>query len=79
MADLDDDLLERHAALKECLKLLKPESRELLLLRYGSRETLASFSSRVGRSLGGLRVTLHRLRRELAECIERRLLTEESA
>lgn len=74
LAELDDDLLDRHEALKECLASLKPESRELLMLRYGSRETLREFANRVGRSVGGLKVTLHRLRAFLATCIERRLL-----
>lgn len=72
---LDDDLMQRHEALRECMKSLKPESRELLMRRYGSRETLAEFATQVGRSVGGVKVTLHRLRNSLAECIERKLLT----
>ncbi|WP_372716679.1 sigma-70 family RNA polymerase sigma factor [Novipirellula sp.] len=72
---LDDDLLQRHAALRECMKSLKPESRELLMCRYASAEPLAEFSKRVGRSVGGIKVTLHRLRSKLADCIEQRLVT----
>lgn len=74
LAEMDDDLAERQAALRQCMKSLKPESRELLMRRYASREPLAEFARQVGRSVGGVKVTLHRLRSALAECIERRLL-----
>ena len=76
VAEWEDDLLHRQEALKECLKSLKPGSRDLLMSRYGSRETLSDFAARVGRSVGGLKVTLHRLRSALATCIERRLAAE---
>lgn len=76
MAEWDDDLLDRQEALQQCLKTLKPESRELLLMRYGSQETLAEFAGRVGRSVGGVKVTLNRLRNALATCIERRMSIE---
>jgi RNA polymerase sigma-70 factor (ECF subfamily) len=75
MVQLDDDLAERQAALRECMKSLKPASRELLLRRYESREPLSDFANRVGRSLGGVKVTLHRLRTSLAQCIERKMIS----
>ena len=75
LVDLDDDLAERQEALRECMKSLKPESRELLMRRYASREPLSEFATRLGRSVGGVKVTLHRLRTSLAECIERRLVS----
>lgn len=75
MVEMKDDLAERQAALRECMKSLKPASRELLLQRYTSRKPLAEFAQQVGRSVGGLKVTLHRLRTSLAECVQRRLLT----
>jgi RNA polymerase sigma-70 factor (ECF subfamily) len=76
MSELDDDFLERHSALRECLGTLKPESRELLMARYASRESLTEFAARFGRSAGSVKVTLSRLRAALADCIERRLKTE---
>ena len=75
MIQMGDDLAARQAALRECMKSLKPGNRELLILRYASRESLADFAKRMGRSVGGVKVTLHRLRNSLAECIERRLLS----
>lgn len=76
VTELNDDFPQRQEALQECLKSLQPGSRELLMSRYGSREVLSEFAARVGRSVGGLKVTLHRLRSTLATCIERRLASE---
>ena len=73
-----DDLASRHEALQACLESMKPESREMLMQRYASSESLAEFAARVGRSLGGIKVSLHRLRSMLAECIERKLVSGES-
>ena len=76
-AGIDDEMLNRQSALSECLKQLKSESREMLLSRYGGEETLAQLAARVGRSVGGIKVTLSRLRTALLECIQRRLIAEE--
>ena len=76
-AGIDDEMLNRQSALRECLKDLKSESREMLLSRYSGEETLAQLAARVGRSVGGIKVTLSRLRTALLECIQRRLLAEE--
>lgn len=73
VAEMDDCLLERHEALRACLETLKPESRELLMVRYDKGERLADFAKRVGRSVGGVKVTLSRIRSSLAKCIERRI------
>ena len=73
--ELSDDLASRHEALADCLKTLAPKSRELLEVRYGTSEKLDDFAKRVGRSLGGVKVALTRIRSQLAVCIERRLET----
>lgn len=80
---LAEDLLEntegaqrRHEALLWCLKKLRQQDRELLLHRYCSTAgTLNDFAQRMGRSVGGLKVTLHRLRTALLGCIEKQLAT----
>lgn len=72
-SEMTDDLAERQAALRHCMQELKPASRELLMQRYASHQTLAEFANQIGRSVGGVKVSLHRLRSALAECIERRL------
>lgn len=77
LAERDDDLDQRHAALKQCLAKLRPQDRELLLHRYAGDGTLQDYSERTGRSVGGLKVTLHRLRNALLGCIEKHIGTQE--
>ena len=68
-----DDLDTRQVYLRECLHLLKPAQRELIQHRYFHRTPLEAYAKSIGRSAGGLRVTLHRLRETLARCIESKL------
>ncbi len=68
-----DDFEERQEALRLCLQELRPRDRELLVSRYASSATLSEYAEVVGRSAGGLKVTLHRLRTALLECMKRRL------
>jgi RNA polymerase sigma-70 factor (ECF subfamily) len=83
---LAEDLLERaegtqrrYEALQWCLKKLRQQDRELLMHRYGATAgTLKNFAQRMGRSVGGLKVTLHRLRNALLGCIEKQLATTEA-
>ena len=77
LADATNDVEERHEALRTCLQGLRSVDRELLLHRYGSSSPLSEFAETVGRSAGGLKVTLHRLRSALLECIQRRLRSAE--
>jgi RNA polymerase sigma-70 factor (ECF subfamily) len=79
LSERDDDTEQRHEALKGCLEKLRQQDRELLLHRYtASAGTLDEFAERVGRSVGGLKVTLHRLRNALLGCIEKQLGTTEA-
>lgn len=68
-----DDLDHRQAALRHCLEDLRAADRELILHRYFRRTTLARYAEEVGRSVGGLKVSLHRIRNSLLRCIEGRL------
>ncbi len=67
------DLPQQQLALQKCLGELKEESRELLLARYRGEESIAQLAARLGRSVGGVRVTLSRLRDVLQKCIQRKL------
>lgn len=60
-------------ALQGCLSQLKPADRQLLLHRYAKPGTLAEYARQAGRSVGGLKVTLHRLRSRLLDCIHRKI------
>lgn len=65
-----EDMDQRQHALKACLTKLKPHDRELIMSRYFSNESLQDFADKHDRSVGGLKVTLHRLRSKLQSCIE---------
>ncbi|MCA9149385.1 MAG: sigma-70 family RNA polymerase sigma factor [Planctomycetales bacterium] len=78
LAEADLDLQERYEALRECMGKLRTQDRQLLLHRYSSRRPLIEFAAAVGRSLGGLKVTLHRLRSALLTCMQQRLGTEKA-
>lgn len=74
LAERDEDTERRHEVLKGCLQKLRKQDRELLLHRYTtSAGTLEDYARRTGRSKGGLKVTLHRLRNALLSCIEKQL------
>ena len=74
-----DDTERRHEALQACLDKLRPQDRDLLLHRYTTAAgTLDEFAQSVGRSVGGLKVALHRLRNALLGCIEKKLSTTEA-
>ncbi|MEZ6136736.1 MAG: sigma-70 family RNA polymerase sigma factor [Pirellulaceae bacterium] len=75
---LVDDFSERHLALRECLSVLKVESRELLLARYRGDQSISQLAAQAGRSVGGLRVTLSRLREVLLKCVQQRLKSGEN-
>ncbi|MGJ8725576.1 MAG: sigma-70 family RNA polymerase sigma factor [Roseibacillus sp.] len=70
---------DRQLALKDCLASLSASERDLILNRYFEDNTLAVYAKKIGRSAGGLKVSLHRVRNKLQHCIERKLtLTSES-
>jgi RNA polymerase sigma-70 factor (ECF subfamily) len=79
LIEREDDTERRHEALQGCLKKLRQQDRDLLLHRYtATAGTLDDFAQRMGRSVGGLKVTLHRLRNALLGCIEKQLATTEA-
>lgn len=76
MTDSTPALEEQFEALNHCLHQLRTSDRELIMHRYASKGTLSDFAETSGRSIGGLKVTLHRLRTALLACIERQLAAE---
>ena len=73
---LANDLEDRQLALRGCLENLKTGERDLILHRYFHRTPLRDYSSKVGRPVGSLKVTLHRIRGKLANCIEGKISAE---
>lgn len=78
LARAPDSLEQRHEALQRCLAKLREADRALLLHRYSKAGSLQEYAEKAGRSVGGLKVTLHRLRNTLLACIRRQLTSQEA-
>ena len=79
IADLAEEVSSLEArqplfgALDQCMRKLGPKQRELLMVRYRSGTTLKEHAEKTGTSAEVLRVTLHRIRQALKQCIENTL------
>jgi len=71
-----DDRLE---ALHDCLGQLSPAHRQMIATRYAPGGSVQRVAQAVGRPSGSVRVSLHRIRLVLLDCIERTLAAEGSA
>ncbi len=58
--------------LNDCISQLQVRDQELLLHRYWNKSGLDAFARDTGRSVGALKVSLHRIRESLRECLERK-------
>ena len=63
-------------ALDACLDTLSQPQRDLLRRRYNDGARVESLARETGRSTGGLKMVLMRLRRKLAQCVKARLSQE---
>ena len=79
LAEAPDEFQAKHEALRACMEHLRTKDRDLLLHRYSQAGTLAEYAAKAGRSVGGLKVTLHRLRTVLLSCIQQRLRSQEAS
>ena len=68
----------RREALEHCLDELPERSRRLVDLRYVEDLSATMIAESVDSTDGSVRVLLTRVRSALAECVKRRLLTEEA-
>ena len=65
------------AGLRHCMDKLRPEDRELLDFRYVDDLSAEQIAARLARSRQSVGRSLLRVRRELLQCIEARLVQEE--
>ncbi len=74
------ELNRRLNDLNDCIGQLQVRDQELVLHRYWKQSGLAEYAHQTGRSVGALKVALHRIRQSLRLCLERKLqLREERA
>ncbi|MEM9588235.1 MAG: sigma-70 family RNA polymerase sigma factor [Planctomycetota bacterium] len=71
-ADVDDIRL----ALPGCMQRLTEANRQLIQKRYFESRSIAEVAQSTGRSVGSIKVALLRIRRQLAECLQRHLASE---
>lgn len=64
-------------ALRECLAELEPAQRQFVQDCYFSDDTVAALAARQGRTSAAAYQQLSRIRRQLLECVQRRLAEEE--
>ena len=63
-------------ALRPCMQGLTTTNRELIEKRYFRALSIAEIASAVDRSMGSIKVALLRIRRQLGECVQKRLTAE---
>lgn len=68
---------ERSRHLGECIQALRPEDRGLVLRRHLAGVTPAQLADELGRTSNSVRVSLHRIRHLLRNCMRRRALMKE--
>jgi RNA polymerase sigma-70 factor, ECF subfamily len=71
-----DEVDQRLEALRKCLSELPETQRGLVQRRYSEGVSVAAMAKTEGQTAGSLAVCLHRIRRALLDCIQRRLRTE---
>ena len=76
LADQGTDLEQRLSALRRCLQKLRKADRELIQHRYFHQTPLGDYASQIGRTVGTLKVQLHRIRNALERCVSRRLCAD---
>ena len=83
MDQFADSLIARHSeqsaravALETCVEKLPDKSRRLLELRYEDGASAEAMAETLHSTAGSVRVTLHRVRNLLAECIQTELRKE---
>lgn len=63
-------------ALRPCMQLLTPGNRELIEHRYFRAMSITEVAEAVERTVASVKVALLRIRRQLAECVQKRLAAE---
>jgi RNA polymerase sigma-70 factor (ECF subfamily) len=72
----EEQLSAQREALAQCLRKLDEASHELLMLRYGGQMTVQQVAERQGKSPNALYLSIHRIRQNLVECVNRTLRLE---
>ncbi len=75
-AKQSDQFEKIREALRPCMGLLTPANRDLIEERYFRATSVSDISHSVNRSANSVKVALLRIRRQLAECVQKRMAAE---
>ncbi|HBN74354.1 MAG TPA: RNA polymerase subunit sigma-70 [Planctomycetaceae bacterium] len=64
-------------ALRKCMQSVTPVNRELIEQKYLRAMSLADVAAATDRTVGAIKVALLRVRRQLSECVKKRIAAEE--
>ncbi len=79
VSQVSGELEQRRRSLGECLSLLAESSRQLIALCYDGGDSIKNVALRLGRSVGGTQKKVHRIRRQLQDCIEEKMREEDQS
>lgn len=74
--ELGEEIDRRHRYLRDCLTLLRPRDREMILARYAADGSVAQAAEIARRTLAATYKSLNRVRRSLSDCITQKLAAE---
>jgi RNA polymerase sigma-70 factor (ECF subfamily) len=77
-SQLGEEIDRRHRHLRDCLGLLRPRDREMILARYALHGSVAKAAEVARRTLAATYKSLNRVRRSLSDCITQKLAAEGS-
>ena len=74
--EIDEQHLERPAALEKCLELLSTRSRTAIRLRYAEQLNMSDMVRRLGRNTNAVYQILFRAHQSLIECVQKGAATD---
>lgn len=79
VARQSEQLEDVRRSLRDCVQQLAPRGRELIDMRYFRGLSTSEIATKLDRSLSAIKTGILRVRRDLADCVERRLERETSS
>lgn len=71
----EEKIVDREAALRECIRSLPERGRRLIEMRYQDAQSFESIARRVQSSVNSIQVTMTKIRKALRRCVEAKLAT----
>ena len=78
-AELSPGHDRRRSALRTCIDKLPDQQRDLLTRRYEHGRSIQDVAASLGRPVGSITQTLHRIRKALLACVQRAIVAEDRA